>query len=263
MLEVMRVIFLGTGEAYAHKRNNTSILVEGKEHLLLDCGFTTSSALGRYNGDKNFIDYVFISHFHGDHVAGIPLLCMKWRQEGRSRPLTILGGKNIEPYFYQLFEMLFKGFSNKCTFPIQIIEVFPGHEITLGSFRLGFTNGKHLTGETEVEDIAIRVTYDEKAIVYSGDTVYSRNVEKLANGCDLLIHEAYMTAGSPYHAMKSHCSPLEAGKTAKGADVKKLALIHIHREYSEKTLELISEASQEFKGDIVVPEDMDIIEIRS
>jgi len=259
----MRVIFLGTGEAYTKKRNNTSILIEGEENLLIDCGFTTPYALGKYNEDKDFIDYLFISHFHGDHVAGLPLLCMKWRQEKRTKKLTIIGPRGIKNYFYQLFEMLFRGFSNKSTFPIKTIEVQSNQKIILGKFNLEFANGSHLIGETNVEVIAIRVTYDNKSILYSGDTIYSTNIEKLAKACDLLIHEAYMPAESSYHAMKAHCSPLEAGKIAKRADVNKLAIVHVHRNYSEKTEEIVAEASQEFKGEIIVPKDMDLIEIKS
>ena len=101
----MKITFLGTGEAYSEKRNNVSIIIEAKQNLLLDCGFTTPYALGRYNKETDFIDYIFISHFHGDHVSGLPLLCMKWRQEKRTKPLTIIGPKNIKDYFYQLFEM--------------------------------------------------------------------------------------------------------------------------------------------------------------
>lgn len=253
----MKVRFLGTGEAYSEDRNNTSILIKGKENLLLDCGFTTPYSLGKYNKDKDFIDYVFISHFHGDHVAGLPLLCMKWRQEKRTKSLIILGPTGIKEYFYQLFEMLYKGFSGKSTFPIEIMEVQPNQKIDLGNFNLEFAKGYHLTGETNVEAIAIRVVHDNKTVCYSGDTIYSQDIERLAKNCDLLIHEAYMPAESTYHAMKAHCSPLETGKLAKAANVKLLALVHLHRNYSEKTKEMISEASKEFNGEIIIPKDGD------
>jgi ribonuclease BN (tRNA processing enzyme) len=255
----MKIIFLGTGEAYSEKRANVSILVESKNNILLDCGFTCPQSLWRYNKDKDFIDYVFISHFHGDHIVGLPLVCMKWRQDKRLKPLTIIGPEGLENYFRDLYEMLYKGFYKKSTFPIKFIEVQPSQEIEIGCFKLKFAAGKHLTGDTEVPVIAVKIASENKCVCYSGDTIYRQEVEDLAKDCNILIHESYMSADSGYHAMMSHCSPRDAGRLASRANVKKLALVHLQRDYAEKTEEIISEASQEFKEEIIIPNDGDEI----
>lgn len=256
----MRLTFLGTGEAYSADRGNVALLLTGPSNVLLECGFTAPAALWRTNPDKDFIDAVWISHFHGDHAAGLPNLCMRMRQENRTKPLTVIGPPGIADYIKQLYGLLYRGFFSKSTFPINFLEADSGRVIEIGGYRLSFAAGKHLTGDTEVAVLAIRIDCDGRSVCYSGDTVYRKEIAGLARGCDLLVHEAYLPADSAYRAMAAHCSPAEAAKIAREAGAKALALVHLHRDYAGKETMCV-EAATEFGGKITLPSDGDVFEL--
>lgn len=85
------VRFLGTGTPLGLRGLHQScILVETRGHrVLVDCGMTALTSLGRIGIDPAEIDAVVISHLHGDHFGGLPLLLLEATLRARSRPLTI------------------------------------------------------------------------------------------------------------------------------------------------------------------------------
>ena len=86
--------FLGTGTSLRLLRrlHQSCILVEVRDHMvLLDCGMAALTSLGSIGIDPAEIDAVVISHLHGDHFGGLPLMLLDATLRGRSRPLTIGG----------------------------------------------------------------------------------------------------------------------------------------------------------------------------
>src|SRR5689334_13334599 len=85
--------FLGSGTPLGQRGlHQTSILVETTDHrLLIDCGMTVLASFGRVGMDPLDIDAVLISHLHGDHFGGLPLLLLDAALRHRARPLTIAG----------------------------------------------------------------------------------------------------------------------------------------------------------------------------
>ena len=79
------VVFVGTGDAFGSGgRRNSAILVrDGCGSLLLDCGPTTLGGLKSLGIDPREIDAIAISHFHGDHAAGVPFLLIDYQFENR------------------------------------------------------------------------------------------------------------------------------------------------------------------------------------
>ena len=79
----MRVIFSGVGEALDENRSNTSLIVthsasESFQQVLLDCGFSAAHAFWRYAPEPLHLDALWISHFHGDHFLGVPLMLLRF-----------------------------------------------------------------------------------------------------------------------------------------------------------------------------------------
>ena len=72
------VVFVGTSDAFgAGGRRQSAILVRGpRGTLLMDCGATTNTGLAELGVDRNEIETILISHFHGDHFGGIPLFLL-------------------------------------------------------------------------------------------------------------------------------------------------------------------------------------------
>lgn len=64
--------------------------------ILIDCGEGTQIAIKKKGLSVNPIGLICITHFHGDHVAGLPGLLLSIGNSGRTKPVTILGPKGIE-----------------------------------------------------------------------------------------------------------------------------------------------------------------------
>ena len=93
------VVFIGTSDAFgAGGRRQAAVLVRGaRGTILLDCGATTGSGLQELGIPRDEIDTILVSHFHGDHFAGIPLLLLAaLYQDERRHPLRIAGPPEIE-----------------------------------------------------------------------------------------------------------------------------------------------------------------------
>src|SRR3989475_11509017 len=96
---VVRVTVLGSGDAFGSGgRLHSAYLVETPRHtFLLDCGPTILQAFKRSGRDPGAVDFVLISHLHGDHFGGLPFLFMEYRfEEPRSRPLAVYGPPGTE-----------------------------------------------------------------------------------------------------------------------------------------------------------------------
>lgn len=92
------VTILGnTSSIPVHGRNHTSQLVKlGNELMLIDCGEGTQMQLRRFRLKYSKINYIFISHLHGDHYLGLIGLLSSFHLARRSNPLTIFGPKGLD-----------------------------------------------------------------------------------------------------------------------------------------------------------------------
>ena len=127
----MQVQFIGVGEAFDERYANTSVLVtvpgpDGPTHVLLDCGFTAAAAYYRHANVGAALDAVWVSHFHGDHFLGLPLLLLRFWDEGRTRPLTLVGPAGIEAKLWQALELAYPGFRARLQYPVVCVEAAPG-----------------------------------------------------------------------------------------------------------------------------------------
>lgn len=118
---------------------------------------------------------------------------------------------------------------------------------------------------------AFRFDTEAGNVTISGDTRPSDNLVVLAEGTDLLLHEAIdfdwvddvypghtaLERASADHHRKSHTSPLEAGEIATRADVRRLALHHVVP--GNRPRFVFEAASTTFAGDVLVPDDLDVI----
>ncbi len=94
----MQLRFVGCGDAFGSGgRLNTCFHVSGRAaNFLIDCGASALPALKRLEIDRNEIDLILITHFHGDHFAGLPFVLLDAQFSRRTRPLTIAGPQGIE-----------------------------------------------------------------------------------------------------------------------------------------------------------------------
>jgi ribonuclease BN (tRNA processing enzyme) len=221
----MKVIFVGVGEAFDENLSNTSILVlSGSENnhsqILLDCGFTAAHAFWRYSPAPLALDAIWISHFHGDHFFGLPLLLLRFWEEKRTRPLTIIGQKGIQKNVTAAMELAYPGFYAMLSFELIFIEAHTGQNLDLFDLNFSFALGRH-----SLRCVGIRLDGKNASMYYSGDGRPSESTTALARGCDLVIHEAYgIEPILPAHGSIEGCITF-----GRKTGARHLALVHMNR----------------------------------
>src|ERR671934_309434 len=94
------VLFIGTaGSAPTARRGLPSTLVRrGGDRLLFDCGEGTQRQLVRSVGLIE-LEEIFITHFHADHVLGLPGMLKTFSLRQRERALTVHGPPGLRRLF--------------------------------------------------------------------------------------------------------------------------------------------------------------------
>jgi len=220
----MQLRFVGCGDAFGSGgRLNTCFHVAGREaNFLIDCGASALPALKRLEIDRNDIDLILITHFHGDHFGGLPFLLLDAQFTRRSRPLVIAGPAGIETKLANLMEALFEHSSKtKQRFDLSVVALEPEQSRTFGEVKV--TPYPVVHGESGGPFLAYRVEAEGRVITYSADTEWTDTLIPAARGADLFIAEAY------YYdkIVKNHLSlkTLEAHLPAINA--KRLVLTHM------------------------------------
>ncbi len=124
----MQLRFVGCGDALGSGgRSNTCFHVTGESvNFLIDCGASSLPALKRLEIARDDIDLILITHFHGDHFAGLPFLLLDAQFSRRTRPLVIAGPEGIETRLAQVMEALFEHSSKtKPRFDLSIVALTP------------------------------------------------------------------------------------------------------------------------------------------
>lgn len=256
----MRVQFIGVGEAFDERYPNTSILVAfgrpaDERHVLLDCGFTAAAAYYAHSRVGADLDAVWISHFHGDHFLGLPLLMLRFQEEGRIRPLVIVGQPGIDAKVWAGFELAYSGFRPQLSYPVSCIEAAPGRALELFGARCAFAPNEH--SQTS-PCLAMRLDHAGASVFYSGDGRPTADSARLAQGVDLLIHEAYgLEPDTPGHGGVPGCLEL-----ARNAAARRLALVHVNRRVRRGRAPIIRSMLAEALGDHgLLPEPGDVVAV--
>jgi ribonuclease BN (tRNA processing enzyme) len=188
----MQLRFVGCGDALGSGgRFNTCFHVSGERvNFLIDCGASSLPALKRLGIARDDIDLILITHFHGDHFAGLPFLLLDAQFTRRTRPLVIAGPEGIETRLAQVMEALFENSSKtKQRFDLSVVALKPEGTRTFGA--VGVTPYPVVHGESGGPFLAYRVEAEGRVIAYSADTEWTATLIPLARDADLFIAEAY------------------------------------------------------------------------
>ncbi|HEB64145.1 MAG TPA: MBL fold metallo-hydrolase [Chloroflexi bacterium] len=248
-----KLVILGSANAISDPAHeNTHMALLGKRHtILIDCVSNPLVRLQQANVDHQQITDVILTHFHPDHVSGVPLLLMNMWLLGRKTPLNIYGLhhtlQRVEALmdFYEwshwpdFFPVVFHHLPERDNIPVLSNE----------EFRISAWPVRHL-----VPTIGLRVEFPQlgKVLAYSCDTEPCPEVVEMAGGADVLIHEA---SG----ATTGHSSAAQAGGIARQAEAGRLYLIH----YPTRGIDpehLVAEAKRTFGGEVALAEDFMTLE---
>lgn len=198
----MKLTFVGCGDAFGSGgRFNTCFHFEASDtNFLVDCGASSLIALKQQGLDRNAIDTILITHFHGDHFGGIPYFMLDAQFfSKRTAPLRIAGPEGIASYYERAMEAAFEGSSKtKQKFDLQLIEIVPGDPVTIGGLEIIAARVCH--GPRGGPFFAYRISLDGRIIAYTGDTEWVDELIAIGKNADLLIAEAYFYEKKvPFH----------------------------------------------------------------
>ena len=228
----MQLTVLGSGTAVPHPKRASSAywLQTSEAAVLLDFSVF---ALGRIM-TKGFewanMDAIWISHFHLDHIGGLPAFLFGSRHaeemKGRKKPLRIFGGTGLKA--------LLKGYSGLNNyklldqpFPLEIIEVEPLEKFEIAP---GLEAVALKTPHTE-ESLAIHLRErDGSTLVYTSDTGFTETLAAFARRVGLLVIEASFPHNNP---TEDHLELAEAMYVIRKAEPKLAVLTHLYPYWDE------------------------------
>ena len=245
----------------------TSLMVRyNGSSLLIDCGEGTQIAIKEKGWSPKPIDVICFTHFHGDHISGLPGLLLTMGNAERTEPLTLIGPKGLERVVNAL-----RVIAPELPFELKFLEIegasqtFELNGYRLKAFRVnhnvlcyGYTleidrNGKfdvekaqslpiprnywgrlqkgetlEWEGETYTPDMVLGPARKGIKLTYTTDTRPTASIRENAKGSDLFICEGMYGEKEKIEKAKAykHMTFQEAAELARDAEVGELWLTH-------------------------------------
>ncbi len=204
----------------------------GTQLLVFDAGSGIRELGAAYSAPLN--GAIFFSHYHYDHVQGLPFFTPLFDSRNRfavygptrggQTVQQILSGHMRQPYFPVTAELAFKA-------KLEFWPIAEGQRVDLGGVTVTPVELNHPGGS-----LGYRVDFEGKSVVYATDIEHGTEADErlaaLAHGADLLIYDAMYTAdeyegrAGPPKTGWGHSTWQGAVEAANRAGVKMLALFH-------------------------------------
>ncbi len=238
---MVRVTIVGSGDAFGSGgRLNSAYLVEAPGvTFLVDAGPTVLQGLKAAGHDTTRIDFVLLTHLHGDHFGGVPFLFMEYRWcNPRTRPLGVYGPPPVEARVGKLFAALYEQSALEGTpFPVEYGELLPDTPCEVRGVRILPIQVPHAP---ELLCLGVRIEVGGRTLLFSGDTMWSEPLMKLARGVDLFLCDC-----SNFESREFHLSYPEIAAHAGELGCKRLVLTHLGHEPLRRLGEITLECARD------------------
>jgi ribonuclease Z len=295
------VVFLGTaGSMPTAQRAPAALLVRrGGDKLLFDCAEGTQRQLLRSSVGLLELEEIFVTHFHADHVLGLPGLFKTFALRGRELPLRIFGPRGLVALLGSLKRVV-----GRLTYELQLVEVEPGDVLERDGYRIaafGVAHGVSAVGWSLIEatrpgrfDVAgadalgvpggpargalqrgERITLPDgrtvapeqvlgeprpgRKLAITGDTAPSDEIVEAAWGADVLITEATFADEDRDRAEETNHQT--AAQAAEVARRAEVVLLALTHLSNRYFGPEIAEEARAIFPETVVPRDFDVVEI--
>ncbi len=275
------------------------LIRRGGDRLLFDCAEGTQRQLMRSSLGLPDLEEIFLTHFHADHTLGLPGMLKTFALRQRELPLTVYGPPGVRDLMAdmrRIYGRLSYELRIEELRPGEALErdghrilVFPVHHgvasvgyaldeddrpgrfdleaadalgVPEGPERGALQRGESITlddNRVVTPDMVLGAARPGRRIVIAGDTAPVETVQVLAEGADVLVHEATFSEEERERAQETlHSTARQAAEIAAAAKVRLLALTHISPRYFGG--EIAGEARSVFPA-TVVPRDFDVIDV--
>jgi ribonuclease Z len=295
------LVFLGTaGSMPTAQRAPAALLVRrGGERLLFDCAEGTQRQLLRSSVGLVDLREVFVTHFHADHVLGLPGMLKTFALRGREQPLEVYGPRGLVDLLGSLKRVV-----GKLTYEVRLRELEPGDVLQRDGYRLatfGVAHGVSAIGWSLIEstrpgrfDVEVAdslgvpngpergalqrgetvtlangqaITPDQvlgpprpgRKIVITGDTGPSEDVVEAAWGADVLVTEATFSEEARGRAEETRHQT--ATQAAEAARRANVSLLALTHLSNRYFGPEIAREAREIFPETVVPRDFDVVEV--
>ena len=276
------VVLLGTGNPNAEPERSGPALaiVVGDRAYLVDAGpgvvRRAAAAAERHDLaglQAASLGRVFLTHLHSDHTTGLADLILAPWVLGRAAPLEVYGPpgtgrmtRHLLAAYREDIRVRLDGLepANRTGWKAVAVTVGPGSvfrddRVAVEAFRVPH-------GEWQ-DAFGYRFTTADGTVVVSGDTGPFDGLGAIARGAEVLVHEAYASAGLArrepawrrYHAAY-HTSGAKVGEIAAAAGVRTVVLTH-QLLWGASEEELMAEVRSSFAGEVIYGRDLDALEV--
>jgi len=295
------LVFLGTAGSMptAQRAPAALLLRRGGDRLLFDCAEGTQRQLLRSSVGLVDLPDVFLTHFHADHVLGLPGMLKTFSLRGRELPLVIHGPRGLADLLGSLKRVV-----GKLSYELRLVELEPGDVLERDGYRLatfavshgvsalgwslveatrpgrfdvqgadalGVPNGPErgllqrgepLTladGRTITAEQVLGPPRPGRKVVLTGDTAPSEAIVEAAWGADVLVTEA--TFSDEERERASETMHQTATQAADVARRANVGLLALTHLSNRYFGPEIAREARELFPDTVVPKDFDVIDV--
>lgn len=222
-----------------------SLLQLDQQNIVIDCAIGVTRSLADAGLSLLEIDTIFITHLHSDHVLELgPLIYTAWTT-GRRDPIRVFGPEGTQAYWDGFLASMAFDYNIRIADEgrpplrdlVEVVAFAEGPVTKLGDITVDALRVCH---PPVTDTFALRFETGSTRVVFSADTCYFEPLASFAQGADVLVHEAMLTAGIDSlvartnggallraHLLASHTPAADVGRIAATAGVKKLVLNHL------------------------------------
>jgi ribonuclease Z len=295
------IVFLGTaGSMPTAQRAPAALLVRrGGDKLLFDCAEGTQRQLLRSSVGLLELEEIFVTHFHADHVLGLPGLFKTFGLRGRELPLHIYGPRGLVDLLGSLKRVV-----GRLPYELELVEVEPGDVLEREGYRLatfavahgvaalgwslieatrpgrfdvdradelGVPSGPERgalqrgervelpDGRTVAPDDVLGPPRPGRKVVITGDTAPTEGIVEAAWGADVLVTEA--TFADEERSRAEETNHQTATQAAEVAQRANVGLLALTHLSNRYFGPEIADEARAIFAETVVPRDFDVVDV--
>lgn len=264
-----KIIMLGTGNGGTMDLFNTCFVIQNKNgDFLVDTGGSIEiiKRLKQANIDYKSIRHIFISHSHTDHILG---LFWYFKKIG----VIATHGEITDKINIYCNDVVFESIKevSKHILPSKLVDAIynivnfkilnDGDQYQINGVNYSFFDIK----AKGTKQFGFKCELNNKKLAFLGDETLNSDLYESIRGYDYVMHEAFCLDSEEriFHAYeKNHSTTKSVSEVMNKLNVKNLILYHTEDTHHEQRKNLYTkEAQQYFEGTVIVPNELENIEL--